>query len=393
MGVESLKSKPCVLILGETTAEMVATVESAAQMAGTRVAHEPTIDGLQGWFESDRPLAVVLGMTSTRATETAIRMRARFPSLQLPLIGVRPQVTDLAYEEAFAAGFDDLCTADARQIGRRMRQLADAGPADSSRSTDVVVVADQDPTTRMAIGRSFRDAGYEVCFAVRAEDCIRAARDENVRAVVCSAAIEGSGGESLVARAAFEENRAAWIISTPPKDILAVSARVGGRENLRVAVHDAFASPATLLFVVNELVNRPAVESRKSERLLYGTTVRFRQAGRSEEDFGYLFNLSEGGIYVRTLAPPSRWEELWVEFLPPRSDRIVHLEGTTAWARRYGPSAGATVPCGFGLQITGGSQADMLRYARSCRTFLAERVAQRSQQSLPAPVIPTAQVA
>ena len=157
----------------------------------------------------------------------------------------------------------------------------------------------------------------------------------------------------------------------------ATRARIGIPIDAKVAVHDAFASPATLLFVANELVNKPAEDGRKSERLLYGTSVRFRQAGRESEDIGYLYNISKGGLYVRTMAPPDRWDELWLEFVPPRSDRRVHIEGTVVWARRFGPAGSATVPTGFGVQITGGSKADLERYERSYSTFLAERVAIR----------------
>src|SRR5690606_36855130 len=111
----------------------------------------------------------------------------------------------------------------------------------------------------------------------------------------------------------------------------------------------------------------------ESERLLYGAVVRYRHAGGDDLDVGYLYNLSGGGLYVRTLAPPERDDEIWVEFVPPRSDRIVHLEGTAVWTRRFGSSASATVPCGFGVRITGGSERDLARYDNSYRTFLVER--------------------
>src|SRR5690606_9878955 len=111
----------------------------------------------------------------------------------------------------------------------------------------------------------------------------------------------------------------AWIVNTPPKEMVALRGRVDALGDHGVVVHDGFACPSTLLFVANELLNRPAVEGRKSERLLYGTTVRFRSAGRGNTDVGYIYNISGGGMYIRTLAPPTRWEELWLEFTPPRS--------------------------------------------------------------------------
>ena len=65
-----------------------------------------------------------------------------------------------------------------------------------------------------------------------------------------------------------------------------------------------------------------------------------------------------------------------------RCRRITTLGA--AWAAVGGT---ATVPTGFGVQISGASQTDNERYARSYEAFLAERVALREtvhpQSSLP----------
>ena len=61
----------------------------------------------------------------------------------------------------------------------------------------------------------------------------------------------------------------------------------------------------------------------------------------------------------------------------------MHLEATAVWARRFGTGRNATVPCGFGVTITGGSHADVTRYAQGYETFLAERVALRGATRLP----------
>jgi Tfp pilus assembly protein PilZ len=244
----------------------------------------------------------------------------------------------------------------------------------------------------MLIGRVFHDAGYQVEFATEPDDVVSRALGEKVRVVIVSADIEEKM-ESVCLRASSAGSGAAFIVNTPPKEILRMHARLADLSHCRLAVHDAFASSATLLFVTNELVNRPMVDFRESERLLYGATVRFRHAGRDDEEHGYLYNISGGGLYVRTLAPPERGDEVWLEFVPPRSDRRVHLEGAVAWARPFGPGFAATVPSGFGVKIDGGSPKDLARYQQSYRTFLAERAAlldtvlpvTREKSTLPAP--------
>jgi hypothetical protein len=369
-----------VVVLGQTSSEVGKAVAEATKMAGAEMRVEPCVDSFASEIDANRPLAAVIALDTPHARNTAIAMRSRCPSLEIPLIGVGGEVTDLTYEEAYSSGIDDICGLDARRLGRRLRNLCDVGPVTSTGGAKSVLIVDDDRTMRLLIGRVFRDAGYTVQFASDAEDALARVSDPAINVVVCSAAIDATGDEPLSRRAPTHGSRAAWIINTPPKQMPAVRARLGLGSDVKVAVHDAFQSPATLLFVANELMNRPAVDGRKSERLLYGAKVWFRHAGRDDIECGYLYNISGGGVYVRTLAPPQRWDEMWLEFVPPRSDRIVHLEGTAVWTRPFGPGGNATVPCGFGLQITGGSQADMLRYGRCYRTFLAERIAERLPQ-------------
>jgi hypothetical protein len=91
---------------------------------------------------------------------------------------------------------------------------------------------------------------------------------------------------------------------------------------------------------------------------MYGTTVAFRGAGRERDDLGFTYNVSSGGIYVRTLAPPDE-DETWIELRPPRSDRLVRLVAKIAWRRRFNHNENATVPPGFGAQIIDGARADL----------------------------------
>jgi hypothetical protein len=52
----------------------------------------------------------------------------------------------------------------------------------------------------------------------------------------------------------------------------------------------------------------------------------------------------------------------------------VRLEGKVVWRRRFGPIESATVPPGFGLQITDGTKGDMARYEAGYVAFAADTV-------------------
>lgn len=369
------------LLVGEASEYILGIVGRAADRAGNELVAVTTVDEAQSWIEGSavRPGAIGLALDRDGAARRAIALREDFALAGVPILGLHRAPTDLAFEEAFATGIDDVCSYDEVRLGRRLRQLAEIDPASVERRESVVVVAEPDRETRLIIGRIFRDAGYSVAFALDAEEAVKQSLEPRAVVVVASATLAVDGRDVLAVRARKEGCHVPWIVNTPPKDMPAMM-RLSLRaavEGVNVTVHDAFAAPAALLFVANELLNKPLRDGRRSERLLYGATLRYRNAGRDNEDVGYVYNLSEGGLYVRTLAPPARWEELWVEFVPPRSDRLVHLDATCVWVRKYGPAGNASVPPGFGVQFTGGSKADVGRYERSYLAFQDERQAAR----------------
>jgi len=131
---------------------------------------------------------------------------------------------------------------------------------------------------------------------------------------------------------------------------------------------DSYAPPENIVFLANELGRGTADDQRSSRRLLYGTMVAFRCAGRDADDYGLSYNVSEGGLYVRSLAPPVE-DTVWLELRPPRTERLVRLEARVCWRRGYGGSAMATVPPGFGLEISDGSRADREAWEAGYRSF------------------------
>lgn len=389
-----------VLVLGQDQ-HIQELVARGAKLAGQVVRGE-------GMLAPDDPLdctgggrvaAIVVSMDDPDLAKHASAVRSRPELAAVPMLGVAKELGDLTFGEAYSIGIDDCCVLDEERLARRLRQLDAVSSTDTVRRGRVIVIADENPRSRLLLGRVFRGAAYSTTFANTPQEALEHASQPDVAAVVVSAELEEVGidgcrltrhlpqlGEDDPARAP------AWIINTPPKGIPRMLGRVAGSAQERVVVHDAFAAPATLLFVVNDVLNQEAKDARKSERLLYGTSVRFRPAGRgrSDEDFGYSYNLSAGGLYVRSLALPANGQELWLEFVPPRSDRVIHLEATALWTRGFGPGGAATVPSGFGVEMTGASSADAERYDRSYRVFLGERAA-RHASTCPPKRIPQAE--
>ena len=240
-----------------------------------------------------------------------------------------------------------------------------------ARCRGAAVVADGERGSRVLLARALRRAGYGVTFAIDAEQAIQASLQDGVEMVVFRPARGIDEATTAPERARRLGCKAAWLVGVPPKEIARVRRALAAVPN--VAVHDAFGPPENVLFVANDLATRSSRELRASTRLLHGTTILFRVAGGEEDEVGYTFNISAGGVYVRTLAPAPRGADVWLELRVPRSHRRVRLEARVVWTRSFGPNDAATVPPGFGVQITGGSTADLECYTRGYRELAAER--------------------
>lgn len=228
-----------------------------------------------------------------------------------------------------------------------------------------VLVAEADRNRRILIGRVLRNAGYAVTFAAEREDLFNYAASKPLDVIVASTALVDAPRE-LVETARAAGSQALFVVTCPPRDLKKCKATLedlGG-----VTTTDAFAPAENVLFASNELGRPRGIDQRASPRILYGTSVAFRGVGRDTDDHGFTYNVSEGGLYVRTLAPPDD-ELVWLELCPPRSDRRVRLVGRVAWRRSLANGQYATVPPGFGIEIVDGARMDIEAWRAGCHAF------------------------
>jgi len=248
-----------------------------------------------------------------------------------------------AFSEAYLAGADDVIVAG--DDGGITRRLAHLGQARSAARPDAalghVVVCAQDGSARRRIGRTLRQAGFEVAFTGDMEGVYAAA-------------------------AAPSPPLFAVAVGTPPPDV----------EHQRVAIGDVCrigavpvlfmpeaeqASTARgheqlidatgrLLFFADERAKATFTDRRASARKLFNAVCTFREAGSFIPSYGVTYNVSREGIYVRTFDPPRPGSNVWVELQAPTSGIPLHLRAKAVWQRVPGTSAG-TLPAGFGLQI------------------------------------------
>lgn len=354
------------LAVGKFTAAQVREITEASAAAAREVEFLDPLQGIAAW-QGSRPVAgVLVGGSSPSSSRVVLECRSDSDYASLPIIVLADRVTDLAFGETFNHGADDIADLHVSQaLTRRLRVLPAEPTAlpPPTRGCAVVAVADQ--TRRVVVGRVLRNAGYDVTFALAAQDAIHYAAERSaVLVLLDSTMVEDPRAVVLVARDASSSTL--WIVSTIPKNLAALRLSLAGVQN--AATVDGYSTPENVLFTYNEYKNGGRVGQRSSTRLLYGTTVAMRPEGYEADDYGFTYNVSANGLYIRTLAVPEQ-NTIWLELLPPRTERRVRLVGEVAWRRQFEPSVQATVPPGFGVRIVDGSRRDLEAWSQGCASF------------------------
>lgn len=318
------------------------------------------------FLEQHQIQAILLDASAASSEAFAINRRAESSSAMIPMLFLADAVTDLRFVEALASGADDvILRRDQDHLRSRLRHLPKEAMTLADCTRGSVLIGESERARRVLSGRVLRNAGYSVSFAVSEEDLYRNAASQNLSLIVANITLTAAPRD-LVACCRASGNQTMVVFTSPPRDIKRYREVLSGLEG--VTLTDAFAPAENALFVANELSRPRGVDQRASARILYGTTVAFRGVGRSDDDYGYTYNLSEGGMYVRTLAPPEE-PMVWLELTPPRCDRRVRLVGRVAWRRGLAQGQFATVPPGFGLEIVDGAQMDITAWREGCRAF------------------------
>lgn len=355
------------LAVGRFSPQDAARISQAATEAAGEADFVDAVEDRSTWRNRHDLTGILVDATGPGAENVALESRAEVERMTLPILVVTDRVSDLRFGMAFSWGADDVVELDHhRGLVERLRALPRELLPVPEANRGHVIIADPDRARRIATARVLRNAGYAISFAVRTEDVARILANNQVSLVLLNTELEPEP-KSLIEQAERSDGETMWIVSCAPRHLRRYRAMLAGMRS--AAATDGFAPPENMLFVSNELRRAVGVEQRQSSRLLYGTTVWFRPAGHEEDDFGFCYNVSEGGLYVRTLVPPED-EFVWLELLPPRTERRVRIVGKMAWRRPFGRSDYATVPPGFGVQIVDGARVDLELWRTGYQSFL-----------------------
>jgi DNA-binding response OmpR family regulator len=337
------------LVVAKLDAERKRSFGTVATACKLELVLNDKLESAIGWLELYEPAAVVFDTTVAHAEKLCSKVRAKKKLSSVPIIALASDTSDAFVERLYALGVDDVIALESRAaLVARLRALPDRATL-STVERGLAVVAERDHARSDLLGRVLSNAGYESKLALD-DVALRFYTSKNEpRLIVVSADL----GDP---RVMIEESRkrgstAAWIVMAARKDLLTLATALDGLN--RVTVLAASTAPENVLFSSNELLREGAPPARSSERSLYGTVVAFKPSGSEAEDLGFTYNVSTGGLFIRTLAPPEE-DTVWVELRPARCNRRVRLEGRIAWRRRFDLSSAAAAPPGFGIALTDG---------------------------------------
>ena len=360
-----MASTPFVAI-GAFTAAQARTLAEVSAASGRSIELVDLLEDPSAWKGSGAIAGLLVDGSAPSASQVMLACRSDAEYAALPLLVLTPEVSDLGFTEAFNWGADDTVSLQgAHGLVRRLRGLPEEAPHLPSPRRGQIVVGYPDHARRIIAGRVLRNAGYSITFAVTADEASAHAEGDSACMILLDSSLTNDA-RGMIEKSRTRGSSTNWVIGSTPRELGRLRQSLTGLENV-VAI-DGYGPPENILFSYNELRNTTRANQRSSPRLLYGTTVGFRPEGYDEDDHGFTYNVSEGGFYVRTMAPPEQ-TTVWLELTPPRTERRVRLVGEVAWRCAFQRSAQATVPSGFGVRIIDGAKRDLDAWRAGCAAF------------------------
>jgi Tfp pilus assembly protein PilZ len=271
---------------------------------------------------------------------------------EVPIIVVIDDPWGPRVSAVFAYGADDyVLVGQVGELRRKLKALLSDDVSSGSRLLGTVALADTNRERRVQFARHLRRMGFDVCFAL---DVKGIPDDPSVKLVVAHHRLPPHGvGRGLSEYRHGNAAQIPWIIVGTEPELTAVKATLF--KNDKVTFFDVSADPAQVVFAANQLLLGSDASMRRSQRLRYGSPLRFNLLQQPAQ-WGYTFNISRGGLYVRTLTPPELGNELTLQFRAPFGRGRVELTAQVVWRQSFSRSKG--YPSGFGLQYSDVQLAD-----------------------------------
>jgi DNA-binding response OmpR family regulator len=299
-----------------------------------------------------RPQCLLVDARMEEAPDFVTWARDQASLSDTPVILLVSKPTEEAFLTGRKCGADDVVGVDDTVgLARRMRKLAAFVPgARPPLTLGVALVAHSDDARRRHAGWVLRRAGYEVVFATTHRDAIELGFKRRPAVAVVSSDLLAEGDLTAAVSALRSETR---LPTLPVVALVSSTARDATTPFLaRVATASDGHDWDRLLFQISN-VTRPAVaELRATQRVFWATMVAFRTLPEIEPSLGLTYDVSLGGIFVRTTDAPPGGSVVNLDLrFPEVTSQVLSLRARVVWVHQLRPGAAGKTPAGFGTEI------------------------------------------
>jgi uncharacterized protein (TIGR02266 family) len=218
-------------------------------------------------------------------------------------------------------------------------------------SNGCILVADDSKLWQRMIREMLTEAGYEVHLASDGRECVKKAKYElqDLSLVLLDIHMPELDGFGVL-----EELKRGEL--TAPIPVLAISSRYRDKyvQELKRLGAVGYLNKALpvgeILFRINRILFPEKRDLRKNPRVEDNILVRYRI--RDAIFSGYSFNISSGGLFIRTISPPPEKTKIRLSFDLPRNGKSIRSNGTVVWRNEYRPDGPMAYPPGIGVKFT-----------------------------------------
>ena len=297
-------------------------------------------------LEQEPPLCILANCETSVGQEICLGARISAALQDLPILAVVENPWSTEVRDAFAMGVDDfLPRRELEHLSLKLLSIRRKGQAPAADKASRVVLADPDRDRRVHLARALRTLGMALHFTL---ECSEVPATDDVRLVVAHCALPPDGGPACMLRHRdATKTTVPWILVGTAADLRQARETLDAQPLLHL--FDSKSDATQVVSVANDLLRATLESQRASVRLPYESGVVFNIPGSWQQVWAYTFNISLGGLFVRTVAPPPLSATMELEFCPPFSEQRVRLPGTVVWRQEYTGSRG--YPSGFGIQF------------------------------------------
>src|ERR1700737_29074 len=309
-----------------------------------------------------QPLAVFIDlyMPDSPGDECCKIIKSNEELAHVPIVLMTAANSEGDVQRALLAGADDFLPKPVRayQLASMLKAVREGLRRPKRERPDApvkrVLLADHDGFFRALVGNLLERAGYEVIQAETGLSALRTMLQGRPKLDLCILNITMPGLDGLEMlrkiRAAPELAKLPIFVTTESKD------QVNIREELyTLGVRYLIQKSALNLEEVLRRVNQQLLrghESRILKRARFYRVCDFRCSGDGDWLSGFIYNLSAGGIALRTLTALPTGTAADIRFnLTPQTK--CETKATVAWANEFNPQDPESFPYGMGLQFAG----------------------------------------